>query len=101
MLLRVTKSLLAKASKIGRPLRLLGLAGLLLPVTLPLPASASSLPPRVEQALRASKLSSDALSVALIPLDGPGTPSYLNADRPVNPASTMKLVTTYAALELL
>ncbi len=101
MLLRVTKSLLAKASKIGRPLRLLGLTGLLLPVTLPLPASASSLPPRVEQALRASKLSSDALSVALIPLDGPGTPSYLNADRPVNPASTMKLVTTYAALELL
>ncbi|WPP47848.1 D-alanyl-D-alanine carboxypeptidase/D-alanyl-D-alanine-endopeptidase [Pseudomonas sp. AN-1] len=85
----------------ARPLRLLGLAGLLLPATLPLPASASSLPPRVEQALKASKLSSDALSVALIPLDGPGTPSYLNADRPVNPASTMKLVTTYAALELL
>ncbi|CAD5376456.1 D-alanyl-D-alanine carboxypeptidase [Pseudomonas sp. OF001] len=101
MLLRVTKSLLAKASEIARPLRLLGLAGLLLPATLPLPSHAASLPPRVEQALKASKLSSDALSVALIPLDGPGTPSYLNADRPVNPASTMKLVTTYAALELL
>ncbi|MCQ4346806.1 D-alanyl-D-alanine carboxypeptidase/D-alanyl-D-alanine-endopeptidase [Pseudomonas stutzeri] len=101
MLFRASKSLLAKASKIGRPLRLLGLAGLLLPLALPLPAGASSLPPRVEQALKANKLSSDALSLALIPLNGPGTPSYLNADRPVNPASTMKLVTTYAALELL
>lgn len=98
MLFRASKSLLAKAHKIGR---LLGLAGLLLPVALPLPASAANLPPRVEQALKANKLSSDALSLALIPLDGPGTPSYLNADRAVNPASTMKLVTTYAALELL
>src|SRR5690554_7440696 len=26
---------------------------------------------------------------------------FVNADQPVNPASTMKLVTTYAALELL
>ncbi|HEY6610822.1 MAG TPA: D-alanyl-D-alanine carboxypeptidase/D-alanyl-D-alanine-endopeptidase [Pseudomonas sp.] len=84
-----------------RPLRLLGLAGLLLPATLPLPASAASLPPRVEQALKAGKLSSDALSLAVIPLTGPGSASYFNADVAVNPASTMKLVTTYAALELL
>ncbi len=101
VLFRAPKSLLAKASKIGRPLRLLGLAGLFLPMILPLPAAEAALPPRVEQALKASKINSDALSLALIPLDGPGTASYFNADAPVNPASTMKLVTTYAALELL
>ncbi len=37
----------------------------------------------------------------MLPLDGPGTPTVFNADVSVNPASTMKLVTTYAALELL
>lgn len=99
MLLRATHALLGKVQNIARPLRQLGLAVLLLPLALP--AGANNLPPRVEQALKANKLSSDALSLALIPLTGPGTPSYLNADRPVNPASTMKLVTTYAALELL
>lgn len=101
MWLRASLSLLAKADRICRPLRLLGLAGLLLPAALPLPVHAGTLPPRVEQALKAHKLNSDALSLALIPLNGPGTPSYLNADVAVNPASTMKLVTTYAALELL
>ena len=101
MLFRSSLSLLAKVQKVCRPLRLLGLAGLLLPATLPLPASAASLPPRVDQALKAGKLSSDALSLAVIPLTGPGSASYFNADVSVNPASTMKLVTTYAALELL
>jgi D-alanyl-D-alanine carboxypeptidase/D-alanyl-D-alanine-endopeptidase (penicillin-binding protein 4) len=42
-----------------------------------------------------------ALSLVMIPLDGPGTPTVFNADVSVNPASTMKLVTTYAALEML
>jgi D-alanyl-D-alanine carboxypeptidase/D-alanyl-D-alanine-endopeptidase (penicillin-binding protein 4) len=37
----------------------------------------------------------------MIPLNGPGTPTVFNADVSVNPASTMKLVTTYAALEML
>ncbi|KHL71520.1 D-alanyl-D-alanine carboxypeptidase, partial [Pseudomonas putida] len=42
-----------------------------------------------------------ALSLVMLPLNGPGTPTVFNADVSVNPASTMKLVTTYAALELL
>ena len=42
-----------------------------------------------------------ALAVAAIPLDGPGRAQYFNADIPFSPASTMKLVTTYAALEIL
>lgn len=35
----------------------------------------------------------------MIPLNGPGTATVYNADVSVNPASTMKLVTTYAALK--
>ncbi len=42
-----------------------------------------------------------ALSVAAVPLDGPGTPQYINAAALMSPGSIMKVVTTYAALELL
>ncbi|HLV78320.1 MAG TPA: D-alanyl-D-alanine carboxypeptidase/D-alanyl-D-alanine-endopeptidase [Marinobacter sp.] len=41
------------------------------------------------------------LSVVAVPLNGPGIEQYVNADKPMNPGSIMKLVTTYAALELL
>ncbi|MEP3561322.1 MAG: D-alanyl-D-alanine carboxypeptidase/D-alanyl-D-alanine-endopeptidase [Marinobacter sp.] len=43
----------------------------------------------------------DSLSVAAIPLNGPGIEQYVNADQLMSPGSIMKLVTTYAALELL
>ena len=43
----------------------------------------------------------DALSVAAIPLNGPGIEQYINADELMSPGSIMKLVTTYAALEIL
>ncbi|MEC7816647.1 MAG: D-alanyl-D-alanine carboxypeptidase/D-alanyl-D-alanine-endopeptidase [Pseudomonadota bacterium] len=43
----------------------------------------------------------DALGVAAIPLNGPGIEQYVNADQLMSPGSIMKLVTTYAALELL
>lgn len=85
-------------------LRSLLFAGLLLPFALPTQAAApanSSLPPKVQQALKANKLEDSALSLVMIPLNGPGTPTIFNADVSVNPASTMKLVTTYAALEML
>lgn len=45
--------------------------------------------------------SDEALSVAAIPLNGPGLEQYVNADTLMSPGSIMKLVTTYAALELL
>ena len=61
----------------------------------------TGLSPNVEKALKASKLPDNALSLVMIPLNGPGTPTIYNADVSVNPASTMKLVTTYAALEML
>lgn len=80
-------------------IRQLGLGLLLSALSLPLLAGA--LPPAVEKSLRASGISQQSLSVAALPLDGPGKATFINADQPMNPASTMKLVTTYAALELL
>ncbi|TGN41992.1 D-alanyl-D-alanine carboxypeptidase/D-alanyl-D-alanine-endopeptidase [Marinobacter confluentis] len=45
--------------------------------------------------------SDEALSMAAIPLNGPGIEQYINADELMSPGSIMKLITTYAALELL
>ncbi|WP_248796974.1 D-alanyl-D-alanine carboxypeptidase/D-alanyl-D-alanine-endopeptidase [Pseudomonas sp. MWU13-2105] len=86
-----------------KSLRPLLLAGLFLPLAFPSQAAPAnnSLSPKVQQALRASKLQNDALSLVMLPLDGPGTPTVVNGDVSVNPASTMKLITTYAALEML
>ncbi|WP_175653815.1 D-alanyl-D-alanine carboxypeptidase/D-alanyl-D-alanine endopeptidase [Pseudomonas sp. Marseille-P9899] len=84
-------------------LRSLLFAGLLLPLALPAHAApvSNTLPPKVQQALKSNKLQDSALSLVMLPLNGPGTPTIFNADVSVNPASTMKLVTTYAALEML
>ncbi|UFH50646.1 D-alanyl-D-alanine carboxypeptidase/D-alanyl-D-alanine endopeptidase [Pseudomonas sp. KNUC1026] len=87
-------------------LRPLFLASLLLPLAMSTPALAAPQSPgalsaKVDQALKTNKLPADALSLALVPLDAPGAPTLYNADVSVNPASTMKLVTTFAALELL
>ncbi len=83
--------------------RWLAAAGLSLPLALPVFAETvnQTLPPRVAQALKANKIDSSALSIVMLPLNGGGAPTFINADVSVNPASTMKLVTTYAALELL
>ena len=65
-------------------------------------AMALSLPSAsVNKALQTNKINSEALSAVAIPLNGPGKSAFMNADTLINPASTMKLVTTYAALELL
>lgn len=61
----------------------------------------TTLSPKVQQALKTNKLQNNALSLVMLPLNGPGVPTVFNADVSVNPASTMKLVTTYAALEIL
>jgi D-alanyl-D-alanine carboxypeptidase/D-alanyl-D-alanine-endopeptidase (penicillin-binding protein 4) len=86
-----------------KSLRPLLFATLLFPLALPAHAAPinTSLPPKVQQALKNSKLGNDALSLVMLPLNGPGVPTVFNADVSVNPASTMKLVTTYAALEML
>ncbi len=83
-------------------LRLVATLGLL--SVLALPSHASNLAqfsPKLVKAMQQHKLPADALSLAIVPLDGPGQARFIGADVPLNPASTMKLVTTYAALELL
>ena len=69
------------------------------------PASAPSapLPAEVEAALARARLPRDALSVLVVDAQGGRGAARLahRAQVPVNPASVMKLVTTYAALEQL
>ncbi len=62
---------------------------------------AQSLPTSVEQALKRAQIPLSAVAAYVQDVDG-GKPLVAHqASQPMNPASTMKLVTTYAALELL
>jgi serine-type D-Ala-D-Ala carboxypeptidase/endopeptidase (penicillin-binding protein 4) len=70
----------------------------------PASVAATALPPDVDAALVRAKLPRDALSVVVVDAQGGSkTPARLahRAQVPMNPASVMKLVTTYAALEQL
>src|SRR5882672_9546093 len=51
--------------------------------------------------LAAARIPADAAAVVVKPLDGGALAWTANAGKPMNPASTMKLVTTYSALHLL
>ncbi|MGY4493424.1 D-alanyl-D-alanine carboxypeptidase/D-alanyl-D-alanine endopeptidase [Pseudomonas sp. TE3610] len=86
-----------------KSLRPLFFASLMLPLALPAHAAQvdTTLPPKVAQALKTSKIPDNSLSLVMVPLSAPGTPTVFNADVSVNPASTMKTITTFAALELL
>jgi D-alanyl-D-alanine carboxypeptidase/D-alanyl-D-alanine-endopeptidase (penicillin-binding protein 4) len=61
----------------------------------------SGLPPAVAKALAAAKIPEAAVAVRVQALDQPAPLLAHNAQIPMNPASVMKLVTTYAALEML
>ena len=77
------------------------LATLLTLAILALPALAGGLPPSVLQSLKAAQIPTANVSIVVQPV---GTAQPLvahNAAQPMNPASVMKLVTTYAALDLL
>ncbi|MDR3351945.1 MAG: D-alanyl-D-alanine carboxypeptidase/D-alanyl-D-alanine-endopeptidase [Zoogloeaceae bacterium] len=65
--------------------------------------SVQSLPAPVLQALNAAKIPAQSVAVLVEPLDTPNAAPLVshNARQSMNPASVMKLVTTYAALELL
>jgi D-alanyl-D-alanine carboxypeptidase/D-alanyl-D-alanine-endopeptidase (penicillin-binding protein 4) len=60
-----------------------------------------TLPQPLADELQRSQLPASAFAVMVTPLDGGGPSLLYNADTPMNPASTMKLVTSYSALELL
>ncbi len=66
-----------------------------------LPAAAQALPGPVADAVRAAAIAPSELGIAVVPLDGRAPLLAHNAAQAFNPASTMKLVTTYAALSLL
>jgi D-alanyl-D-alanine carboxypeptidase/D-alanyl-D-alanine-endopeptidase (penicillin-binding protein 4) len=51
--------------------------------------------------LAAARIPADAAAVVIRPVDGGALRWSANASMPMNPASTMKLVTTYSALHLL
>ena len=65
-------------------------------------AVAQNLPPEVEAALLRAKVPRDAVAMLLVDADGKSPPRLSHRTAvPMNPASVMKLVTTYAALDLL
>jgi len=67
----------------------------------PLHAFSSELPPSVSQALRRAAIPESATGVYVHEI-GAGRPLIaLNAGRAMNPASVMKLLTTFAGLEML
>jgi len=67
-----------------------------------LPVAAQGLPETVRQALKKANIPVDAVAMVAVPVTRDAVPRLrVGADRPVNPASVMKLVTTYAALDAL
>ena len=64
-------------------------------------AGAQPLPGAVEQALKRAQIPLAAVSAYVRGVDAAGPLLEHNSTQAMNPASTMKLVTTYAALELL
>ncbi|MDE2584185.1 MAG: D-alanyl-D-alanine carboxypeptidase/D-alanyl-D-alanine-endopeptidase [Betaproteobacteria bacterium] len=67
----------------------------------PLPAGAAPLPPTVAQALAASGIPASQVSIAVQAVDASRPLLAHNPAQAMNSASVMKLLTTYAALEML
>jgi D-alanyl-D-alanine carboxypeptidase/D-alanyl-D-alanine-endopeptidase (penicillin-binding protein 4) len=65
------------------------------------PAWANGLPQGLSQALLKAGIPQESVAIYVQPLDGGAPLLSVNAAQAMNPASTMKLVTTYAALESL
>jgi D-alanyl-D-alanine carboxypeptidase/D-alanyl-D-alanine-endopeptidase (penicillin-binding protein 4) len=83
-----------------RNFRRLAIAGIAL-VTSVTALAQTTLPVPVAQALAAAGIPEGAVSVYVQGVDGERPAVSYGADRALNPASTIKLVTTYAALDLL
>lgn len=64
-------------------------------------AMATVLPPEVGRELARLNMPASGLSALVVPLQGGAPLLSVQADRPMNPASTIKVVTTSAAVDLL
>ncbi len=93
MLAHFTRHRKAAVSKLGLILGCVCVLGLSLPVS----GSSQTLPEPLQQAWRQTGLSTDDVSVVVKELNGPVLFS-INPEVPRNPASVMKMVTTWAAL---
>lgn len=74
---------------------------LLLAMPAALAQPAATLPEPVTTALRHARIPLSSVGVYVQEVDAPSPLIAVNASQPMNPASTMKLLTTYAALEAL
>ncbi|MGR8919995.1 MAG: D-alanyl-D-alanine carboxypeptidase/D-alanyl-D-alanine endopeptidase [Gammaproteobacteria bacterium] len=72
-----------------------------LTLALPLTALAAGLPQSIANVLQAHKVPESAVSIVVRAADEDVPRLALNVDEPRNPASTVKLVTTWAALDML
>lgn len=81
--------------------RLTALALLLLPAAVALAQTATTLPEPVARALAQAGIPESAVGVYVHEIGADQPVLSVGAERALNPASTMKLVTTYAGLEML
>jgi D-alanyl-D-alanine carboxypeptidase/D-alanyl-D-alanine-endopeptidase (penicillin-binding protein 4) len=81
--------------------RIIALALLLLSSTLALAQTATTLPDAVARALKQAGIPESAVGVYVHEIGADQPLLSVGAERALNPASTMKLVTTYAGLEML
>ena len=68
---------------------------------LPVMADETALPPSVQRILEGHGLGKAGLSIVIRPVDAEQPLLALNPETPRSPASTIKLLTTFAALDLL
>ncbi len=80
--------------RLARALAIVGLGAAALPAL-----AQSQLPPAVLEALAQAQLPVDALAATVLPVFGPGPRWLHQADRAMQPASVMKLVTSIVALD--
>ena len=82
----------------AEPMRVLVLlTGLLIACS----AHGEQLPDSVKRVMKAHRIKQDNVSIVVQAIDEPAPRIELNAEEPRNPASTVKLVTTWTALDLL